>query len=161
MTHHVIFIRASLLAAVVICSACAGPGTAPRDYQPQAGQGQYQYPDSLRPEPLTVTPRTDTCGARLYQSLVGQNIGGVHIAVIAGDKRIIQPADTGDAVSDFIPDMQEGAPFVDVTDLLAGQPLYAPTIRTGVYRGQLGPERADRLTLELDEDGYIQRVECR
>lgn len=150
-----------LLAAALITGACAGPGGAPRDYQPQAGQGQYQYPAYLRPQPIAQVPRADACGARLYQSLKGQNIGGVQIALLPGDKRIIRPAETEDPVTDFIPDMQDQPPFVDVTELLAGQPLYVSTIRTGLYRGQLGPDRADRLTLELDADGYVQRVECR
>lgn len=129
--------------------------------QRQPGQGIYQYPVYQQPEPTRYIPQPDLCGIRLYSGLVGQHIGGVHIAVIAGDKRIIQPAELEIDEVEFLQDMQELPPFVQVTDLLAGQPLYAASVRTGVYRGQLGPDRADRLTLELDRDGYVQTVECR
>lgn len=146
---------------LTLLSACAGQGGSVQPYQPRPGQGRYVYPENQRPQPMVATPREDRCGARLYKTLRGQNIGGVHIAVIAGDKRIIRPAQTEEPLNDFIPDLQERPPLVDVTDLMAGQPLYTSQIRTGLYRGQLGPDRPDRLTLELDEEGYIEIVECR
>ena len=149
------------LLTLTLLSACAAPGGSVQPYRPVPGQGRYIYPENQRPQPMEVTPLEDMCGARLYQNLRGQNIGGVHVAVIAGDKRIIKPAEVEIDPDDFIPEYQPTPPLVDVTDLLAGQPLYTSQIRTGVYRGQLGPERPDRLTLELDSEGYIEIVECR
>jgi len=149
------------LLTLTLLSACAAPGGSVQPYRPVPGQGRYIYPENQRPQPMEVTPLEDMCRARLYQNLRGQNIGGVHVAVIAGDKRIIKPAEVEVDLNDFIPEYQERPPLVDVTDLMAGQPLYTSQIRTGVYRGQLGPDRPDRLTLELDEDGYIEIVECR
>lgn len=149
------------LLTISLLGACAGQGGTVQPYRPFPGQGRYVYPENQRPQPMEVTPLEDRCGARLYQTLRGQNIGGVHVAVIAGDKRIIKPAQTEEPENEFIPDLQERPPLVDVTDLMAGQPLYTSQIRTGVYRGQLGPDRPDRLTLELDAEGYIEIVECR
>lgn len=102
----------------------------------------------------------DQCGARLYQGLVGQNIGGVHLPVIAGDKRIVKPAATELNEDDFLPDMRTQPPLLEVREMLAGQPLYTASIRTGLYPGQLGPEREDRLTFELDVAGFILTAVC-
>lgn len=146
------------LCAAVLPACMAGPGQPGQVRQPD--QGRYIYPQAQRPQPMPSLNRADTCGARLYQRLVGQNIGGVHLPVIAGDKRIVKPASPELNQDDFLPDMQTQPPLLEVREMLAGQPLYTASIRTGLYPGQLGPEREDRLTFELDAAGYITSATC-
>lgn len=142
-------------------TACLSPGAAgQRPIPPQTRPGQYVYPRYQRPQPRAFTPQDDQCGARLYQGLVGQHIGGIHLAGIGGDKRIVKPAELETTQDDFLPDMNAQPPRVEVREMLAGQPLYAASVRTGLYRNQLGLERADRLTIELDRAGYITRASC-
>lgn len=148
----------TVLSAAMLSACAAGPGQPGQ--VPQPGQGRYIYPQQQRPQPMPSLNPADMCGARLYQGLVGQNIGGVHLPVIAGDKRIVKPANAGLQEDDFLPDMQTQPPLLEVREMLAGQPLYTASIRTGLYPGQLGPEREDRLTFELDANDYIMRVVC-
>ena len=150
-------LAASLLATVL--TACAGAPGQPQQVR-MPGQGQYIYPQRLRPQPMPSLQPADICGARLYQGLVGQNIGSVHLPVIAGDKRIIRPAEVELSEADFLPDLNPQPPLLEVREMLAGQPLYAASIRTGLYPGQIGPEREDRLTFELDSAGYILTAAC-
>jgi len=147
-----------LLSAALLSACVTGAGQPQQVRQP--GQGQYVYPQRLRPQPMPSLTPADLCGARLYQGLIGQNIGGVHLTVIAGDKRIIRPAEQELSEDDFLPDMRAEPPRLEVREMLAGQPLYTSSVRTGLYPGQLGPEREDRLTFELDAQGYILRAAC-
>lgn len=140
-------------------SACVN-ATGGNQQAPRPGQGQYVYPEYRRPQPTPMIPPSDECGARLYQGLTGTHIGAVHIAAIGGDKRIISPATLEIEENDFLVDMQERPPFLEVREMLAGQPLYAASVRTGVYPGQIGPERMNRLTIELDNAGYILTAAC-
>jgi len=48
-----------------------------------------------------------------------------------------------------------------VRDYLPNQVLYAPSIRTVEDLVQLGPIDESRLTIELDQEGYVQEVVCR
>jgi len=50
---------------------------------------------------------------------------------------------------------------LEVRDYLPNQVIYAPSIRTVSDRIQLGPVDQNRLTIELDREGYVQQVECR
>jgi len=50
---------------------------------------------------------------------------------------------------------------MQVTEYLPGQSLYAPAISNMTDRLNLGPEVEERLTIELDAQGYIQTVDCR
>ena len=159
-------IFALLFASALILTACySGPvGTPVNQGGPataQPGVGRYVYPQYQRPEPTLFVPQRDNCNAVLYQGLTGQHIGGVQIATIPGDKRIIQPADEGLDRDNFLADMEAEPPLLRVTEMLAGQPLYAASVRTGLYAGQLGPDRQNRLTIELDQDGYVQNLACR
>jgi len=52
-------------------------------------------------------------------------------------------------------------PYLEVRDYLPSQVLYAPSIRTVSDRIQLGPDDQNRLTIELDREGYVQEVICR
>lgn len=152
----------ALITALSLSACYSGPVGSQRAPTPvPAGTGQYQYPQRLRPEPRLYTPQPDLCNAILYQGLRGQHIGGVQVGAIAGNKRIIKPAELELDEDDFLADMRPQPPYLTVTEILAGQPLYAASVRTGVYRGQLGPDRRDRLTLELDAQGYILEVICR
>lgn len=145
----------------VILSACyTGTSSAPPVGR-QPGQGVYVYPQYQRPLPTQYVPATDICRAQLYQGLRGQHFGGIHIASIYGDKRIIKPAELETDEDEFLADMNAQPPLVEVTEMIAGQPLYAASVRTGVYRGQLGPDRDDRLTIELDNEGYVADIACR
>jgi len=51
-------------------------------------------------------------------------------------------------------------PLYEVTEYLAGQRIYNPSINTITDGLRLGPVMQDRLTLELDADGYVQDVRC-
>jgi hypothetical protein len=168
---------AALLAAGLTLGACAGsPGAQINQQRAQSQaraiqaarqtqrlndrRGQYVYPENQRPAPRLYGPAADQCGARLYAGLRGSHIGGIHLAVIGGDKRIIKPAALETGGDDFLQDMEAGGPRLEVKEMLAGQPLYGASVRTGLYLGQLGPERPDRLTLELDGEGYVINVAC-
>ncbi len=146
--------------AIFGLAACASGASSAQQRAPFPGQGQYVYPQYLRPEPTPYIPQSDDCRARLYTGLVGQHIGGVHITAIGGDKRIIKPAELEVDEDDFLMDLRPEPPFLEVTELLAGQPLYAASIRTVPDLNILGPERADRLTIELDAEGYIGAISC-
>lgn len=154
-------IRMLTIASALLMTACYTSGGNAVPQGPQPGQGQYIYPQYQRPIPTQYTPQADLCRSQLYLGLRGQHIGGISVGLIPGDKRIIKPAELETDQDDFLADMNPRPPFLEVTELLAGQPLYAASVRTGVYRGQLGPDRENRLTMELDEYGYVQTVECR
>jgi len=48
-----------------------------------------------------------------------------------------------------------------VREYLAGQSLYAPAISNLQDGLNLGPVIEDRLTIELDAEGYVQALDCR
>ena len=154
------------LALITLCpclalSACiSSPAGSEPIARNRPEQGRYQYPENQRPIPTRAIPAVDDCNARLYQGLVRSHIGAVHIAAIASDKRIISPGVSEIDQDDFFQDMRAAPPLLEVREMLVGQPLYLATVRTGVYPGQLGPTRPDRLTLELDAEGFIDVVEC-
>ena len=129
------------------------------NFQPLPGQGQYVRPEFLEPLEIPTLPPEDLCRSRLYLTLIGQHEGSIFIAGLPGRKRIVKPAsledfDTGD--NDFIPP----PPLVEVIDFLPQQSIYASSIRTVMDRFLLTDEDETRLTLELDEEGYIQNVGC-
>ena len=148
---------------IVACAglvACAGnPSGQGVPFQPRPGQGQYVYPDYLRPTPLPYQPAADTCGAAMLQTLVGQHGGAVYIPALPGTKRILKPAFFEGFEDDFGGGSDQEPPLVEVQNYLPGQQIYAPTTQFYDPR-DLGPEDATRLTVELDADGYIQEVRC-
>lgn len=153
-----IFVLASLALGL---SACAGGTGGPAASPPTPERGGYVYPEYLRPQPPPYQPLADACGYRLYRGLVGTHIGAVHVATIQGRKRIIQPGVFETVENEFLPQMQEQPPYMTVTDILPGQPLYAATVRTGLPPGEMGPDDPNRLTISLDEEGYITDIGCR
>lgn len=144
-------------------SACAmgGPTTPFDGFQPRPGQGQYIRPAFLNPEPTPRIPEVDACRSQLYTGLIGQHEGAIFIAGLPGRKRIIKPATLEGF--DYNPDdnFYDQPPFVEVRDYLPQQSLYAPAISTVTERLALGPDDQNRLTLELDEEGYVQQLDCR
>lgn len=129
-------------------------------YVPTPGQGQYVRPEYLNPAPTPMIPAVDACQSQLYRGLVGRHEGAIYIAGLPGRKRILKPA----FLEDFDRERMEGIdaepPFLEVKDFLPGQVLYAPSIRTVSDRIQLGPVIENRLTIELDREGYVQEVVC-
>jgi hypothetical protein len=152
----------SLFALGGLCLTACGSigGGNDRPYQPRLGQGQYIRPAYLDPElPPRLIP-DDLCQARVYQTLVGQFEGSLYFQAIPGRKRIIKPAATEDFGSDFLPEFEAPPPLLEVRDFLAGQPLYAPSIRTSPDALSLEPAVPDRLTIEIDREGIVDRVSC-
>ena len=130
-------------------------------YTPTPGQGQYVRPEYLNPTPTPMIPAVDACRSQLYRGLVGRHEGAIYIAGLPGRKRILKPAFLEDFDDGFIEGIDPQPPFLEVRDYLPDQVLYAPSIRTVTDRIQLGPDDEGRLTIELDQEGYIQEVVCR
>ena len=153
-------IRFALILAVFVMASCAqSPRTANQQYFPP-DQGRYIYPDYLRPAPLPQIPPVDACRSQLYQGLVGQHEGAIYIPGLPGAKRVIKPG--FNEGFDYAAEETFGAPevFLEVRDYLPDQTLYVPSIRTPGDLLQLNDYRTDRLTVELDQQGYVQEVRC-
>jgi len=124
-------------------------------------RGQYIRPEYLQTQPTPVIPPLDACNSRIYEGLIGQHEGAIHIAGLPGNKRIIKPATEEDFERELIEGIDEEPPLLEVRDYIAGQLLYAPTITTFEDGLELGPEDDTRLTIRLDEFGYVQYIDCR
>ena len=131
---------------------------APR-YQPYPGQGRYVYPEYLGPAVTPRIPRPDVCQSRMFMGMVGQHEGSIYKAGLPGRKRIVKPAELEEDLP-FTQGIDPEPPFVEVRQYLPGQTLYAPSIRTTSDLLAAQPIEEDRLTIELDRDGYIQEVRC-
>ena len=143
-----------------ILSGCLNSQDLPA-YQPYAGQGQYVRPAYLNPVPTPRIPDTDICNSQFYQTLVNQHEGALYVAGLPGRKRVIKPAFTEEMEPDFPLLPGDRAPFMEVRDYLPGQTLYAPSIRATEDLSLLGDIQQDRLTIQLDNEGYVQEVSCR
>jgi hypothetical protein len=146
---------------IVGLSACA-MSTVGLDatFQPRPGQGQYVRPDWMSPAPTPRIPAADPCRARMYQALLGVNEGAIYIPGLPGLKRIIRPAQFEGPDNDFLNGDMMNETYVQVETYQAGQQLYAPTIGNIMDRITIGPENENRLTIELDADGYVQEIVC-
>ena len=154
--------KIGLLSLIGLCiTACAsGPQPAQRVFQPLPGQGQYVRPPFLDPElPPRLIP-DDLCQSRIYQSLIGQFEGSLFFQAIPGRQRILKAAFTEDFEDDFLPELEQQPPFVEVTEFISGQPLFASSIRTTPALLSLEPEVEDRLTIEINVDGIVEDVRC-
>ena len=80
---------------------------------------------------------------------------------LPGRTRVVKPAETEEDRDDFLQDMNPDPPFVEIREYLAGQVLYAPAIRAIRLGDALGPIEQDRLTVELDQYGYVRAMSCR
>jgi len=153
-----------ILATMALLPACAptqgaGYPNYPA-YRPAPGQGQYVRPEYLNPAPTPLIPPVDACRSRLYLGLLGSHEGAIHIPGLPGQKRVLKPAfDEGFNYeqNDFL---YNEPPLIEVRDFLPDQLLYAPSIRTVTDRIQLGPINENRLTIELDREGYVQEIRC-
>lgn len=156
--------KIAILSVVALgLAACrfGGPTSVYPEYQPRPGQGQYIRPAYLNPQPTPIIPALDPCQSRLYLGLVGQHEGAIFIAGLPGRKRVIKPAQLEGFGYNPDDTFYDEPPFVEVREYLVGQSLYAPAISTMTERLNLGPEIQERLTIELDAEGYVQQVDCR
>ena len=150
-----------ILCAPMVCiSGCVASADLPA-YQPAPGQGQYVRPAYLNPVPTPRIPDTDVCRSQFYRTLVGQHEGAIYVAGLPGRKRVLKPAFMEELEPDFPRLPGDAPPFMEVRDYLPGQVIYAPSIRATDDLSLLGDVQRDRLTIELDEDGYVQEVLCR
>jgi len=151
-----------ILPIIFMLSACGSTpgGVYQPPYQPQPGQGQYIYPEYLRPAVTPRIPRPDVCQSNIFRGLIGQHEGSIYIAGLPGRKRVIKPAEIEDFDREIIQGIDPDPPFLEVRDYLPDQVLYAPSIRQVYDLIELQPVELDRLTIELDQDGYIQEVRC-
>jgi len=130
------------------------------NFQPLPGQGQYVRPEFLEPLEIPTLPPEDQCRSRLYLTLTGQHEGSIFIAGLPGRKRIVKPAVLEDFNNEEVNDFISPPPLVEVIDFLPQQSIYVSSIRTVMDRFLLTDEDETRLTLELDDEGYIQDVRC-
>ncbi|MEE9273451.1 MAG: hypothetical protein V3U57_09325 [Robiginitomaculum sp.] len=145
----------------VFLTACYSPGGAVRQQRPRPDMGQYKRPLFMQAEPTLRMPREDSCRSRLYLGLVGQHEGGILFASLPGRTRVIKPAEMEVDQDEFLQDMRPQSPFVQVREYLSGQILYAPSIQSVKRSDALGPVIQDRITVELDREGYVQQLSCR
>ncbi len=157
-------IRFLVLVGILTLTACQ---TTPRNAQRgfPNGQGQYVRPAYLNPAPVPQIPPVDACQSQLYQGLVGQPEGAIYIPGLPGMKRVLKPAfDEGFGPDDEFPNVDDplrlGPTMIQVRDYLPGQALYAPSIRTPGSLLSAADFETTRLTIQLDEAGYVQEVRC-
>lgn len=154
----VLFLTMSILAS---CARSQGVGypNFPA-FRPLPGQGQYIRPEYLNPLPTPSIPPEDACRSRLYLSLVGRHEGSIFIPGLPGRKRVLKPAFLENF--DYQPDdtLYIDPPLIEVREFLPDQILYAPSISTVTDRFALGPIQEDRLTIELNLEGYVEEVRC-
>lgn len=155
--HSVTRVGTGVLTVIVLAACASGPA----EFQPRPGQGQYVRPAYLNAVPTSRLPEPDACNARVYQGLIGQHEGAIYVAGLPGAKRVLKPAFTEEVQSDFPVLPEDRPPFVEVRDYLPGQVIYAPSIRAPDSLVLAGETRTDRLTIELDREGYVQEVICR
>jgi len=159
---RVLTIAAITMTASVGLTACSygGPSSVYPGYQPFPGQGQYVRPDYLAAQPTPRVPPTDVCRSQLYAGLVGRHEGSIFIPGLPGRKRILKPAFPEGFGYEPDDTFFSNPPLVQVVEFLPNQALYAPAIRTVTDRINLGPEFEDRLTIELDNAGFVQEIRC-
>jgi len=152
-----------ILSSVWVLPACqSGSGGFDDRYvfTPRPGQGRYVQPANLRPLPTQPIQLADLCRANFYKGLEGQHEGAIYFVGLPGAVRVIKPAFLEGFENDFLPDTLPRAPLLEVRDYIPDQILYAPTIRTVDSVLNAGPVIRERLTVELDVEGYVQDVRC-
>ena len=156
-------IRTFAIFSALALTGCAlgAPSSTYPEYQPRPGQGQYVRPQYLNAQPTPMIPAVDACRSRLYAGLVGQHEGAIFIAGLPGRKRVIKPAQLEGFGYNPDDTFYDEPPFVEVREYLVGQSLYAPSISNMMDRLNLGPNIEERLTIELNAEGYVQQVDCR
>ncbi len=154
------FVLLTSTLALVLSGCGTTPGGVYPAYQPRPQQGVYVVPRYQLPQPTRSLTPVDQCNALLYQGLRGQHEGSIYLQGLPGRQRILKPAFS----EDFAVEMFNGAsptpPLYEVREYLAGQRIYDPSISTLSDGLRLGPVVQDRLTIELDADGYVAEVSC-
>lgn len=154
-------IRLTLIFSVLGLAACGTtPGGVYPDFQPRPGQGVYVVPQYLLPEPTQSLSPVDACNSLIYQGLVGQHEGSIYLQALPGRQRILKPAFSEDFDVELFNGVAPSPPLYEVTEYIAGQRIYNPSINTISDGLRLGPVQQDRLTIELDDDGYVQDLRC-
>ena len=149
-----------LVMAVFLAGGYTPRAGVPRP-RPRPDLGQYRIPVNQRPEPTRRIPDEDLCKRKLFLALVGQHEGGIVFATLPVRTRVVKPAATELDEDDFLRDMRPPPPLVEVREYLPGQTLYTPSIRAVTRVDELGPIIRDRLTIELDIEGYVRELTCR
>lgn len=144
-----------------LLAGCYTPGAGMSRPAPRPNLGQYQVPLNQRPTPTRRIPDEDLCRSRLFLGLVGQHEGGIVFATLPGRTRVVKPAELELDQDEFLQDMRPDPPLVEVREFLSGQTLYTPAIRAVSRVDDLGPIIRDRLTIELDREGYVREMTCR
>lgn len=148
-------------ASALVGCAMAGPSaSSSAAFYPRPNQGQYVRPEWLNPDPTPRVPAVDPCQSKTYAALVGINEGSIYIPGLPGEKRIIRPAFPEYFENEFLSGELDEPQLVNVERYFAGQQLYAPTINTVQDRIAIIPEDLNRLTIELDREGYVQEIRC-
>jgi len=153
-------IRLLLISSLLVLTACQSSPRNAGVFYPQPGQGQYVRPDYLNAAPPPLITPTDDCRARLYQGLLGQSEGAIFVPGLPGSKRIIKPA--YDEILDLGEEDPFGLPpsFIEVRDFLPGQTLYTSSVRTPGTLQANGDFDLNRLTIELDAEGFVREIRC-
>ena len=151
----------SLLALCILLVGCYTPGAGQPRPRPRPNLGQYQIPVNQRPEPTRRIPDNDACGSKLFLGLIGQHEGGIVFATLPGRTRVFKPATVELDQGDFLQDTRPNPPLIEIREYISGQTLYTPAIRAVSSVDELGPIIRDRLTIELDADGYVRDLTCR
>ncbi len=149
------------MAGAILLSGCYTPGSGAARQNPRPDLGQYVVPVNQRPEPTRRIPDDDLCRSRLFMGLIGQHEGGIVFASLPGRTRVVKPAEQELDQDDFLQDMRPSPPLVEVREYLSGQVLYAPAIQAVSLVDELGPILRDRLTVELNAQGYVYSLTCR
>lgn len=159
--NFAIFSALALTTSLLTACAYGAPSSTFATYQPRPGQGQYIRPAYLAAQPTPRVPPVDACQSQLYQGLLGQHEGAIFIAGLPGRKRVIKPAELEGFGYNPDDTFYDRPPFMEVREYLPGQSLYSPSISNMQDRLNLGPAIENRLTIELDEEGLIQTIDCR
>ena len=107
-----------------------------------------------------MIPPVDACNSQTYAGLLGQHEGAIFIPGLPGRKRVLKPAFTEGFDYEPSSSLYDNPPVLEVRDYLPSQVLYAPAISTVSDRINLGPYEEDRLTIELNQEGYVQEIRC-
>lgn len=151
----------AVIVSFAMLAGCYSPGAGVPRPRPRPNLGQYQIPVNQRPTPTRRIPDEDLCRSRLFLGLIGQHEGGIVFATLPGRTRVFKPAELEFYQDDFLQDTRPDPPLIEVREYLSGQTLYTPAIRAVTRVDELGSIIRDRLTIELDREGYVREMTCR
>ena len=156
-----LYIGVLYIGVAALLMGCYTPGAGVARPRPRPNLGQYQVPLNQRPTPTRRIPDEDLCRSRLFLGLIGQHEGGIVFATLPVRTRVLKPAQQELDQDEFLQDLRPDPPFLQIREYLSGQVLYTPAIRAVTSVDELGPIIRDRLTIELDAEGYVNRMTCR